>query len=97
MLTLLLIFLLLLGLWAIAWRRSPKFAFGIFLGVGIAWIAVTLAKPYLTGREEVPIWLPPLPVITVALVLFVLGITVWFRGSEGLPVPPPPEDEDTHH
>ena len=52
--------LILLGVWAIAWRRSPRLAFGMFIGVGIAWVAVLLARPYLTGSEEIPIWLPPL-------------------------------------
>jgi hypothetical protein len=30
--------------------------------------------------HDIPIWLPPLPLATVALVLFVLGILAWFRG-----------------
>jgi hypothetical protein len=92
----LLIVLLLLA-WSVAWKRDPRFAFGIFIGIGVAWAVLNVVKPYLTGRVEMPLWLPPLPVLTIALTLMVLGIVVWFRGDENLPTPPPPKDEDGHH
>ena len=30
--------------------------------------------------HSVPIWLPPLPLVLVALSLFYLGILAWYRG-----------------
>jgi hypothetical protein len=44
--------------------------------------------------EHIPLWLPPLPMATVALVLFVYGALVWIRGNEGLPKG---KSEDTEH
>ena len=41
--------LILLGVWAIAWRRSPRLAFGMFIGVGIAWMFY--GKPWLARRQ----------------------------------------------
>lgn len=89
--------LVLLAVWAVAWRRSPRLAFGMFIGVGIAWLAVWFARPYLTGQAPFPTWLAPIPVLTVALSLIVLGIVVWVRGNEALPTPPPPKEHSGGH
>jgi len=78
------------------WKRNPLIAFGVLVGVLLAWLLSYLLKPLVTGMETIPVWLPPLPLATVALVLFVFGGLVWIRGNEGLPKRPP-ESDDKHH
>jgi hypothetical protein len=41
--------------------------------------------------EEIPVWLPPLPIAIIATLLFIKGALVWFRGNEALPNPKPDE------
>jgi hypothetical protein len=43
--------------------------------------------------NEIPIWLPPLPVLCIALVLFYFGVRTWLRADS---LPPPPQAEDDH-
>jgi CHASE2 domain-containing sensor protein len=90
---LLIVFVLLLLGWALAWQSQPQFAFGILLGAGLAWLGVLSFKPYLTGIEEMPVWLPPLPVATVAVVLLVYGVMVWYRKE----TPVEKKESDPHH
>lgn len=80
-------------IWGALWKRNLVLAFGVLIGVLLAWLLSYLLRPYVTGEEHIPLWLPPLPLATVALILFVYGGLVWFRGSEGLPQPKP---KDTH-
>jgi hypothetical protein len=86
---------LLLTIWALAWRTQPQFALGMLLGVGLAWLAVLNFRPYLTGTEEMPVWLPPLPIATVAIVLLIYGIVVWLRGD--IPIDQKNSDQHTSH
>jgi len=81
--------------WGALWKRNLVLAFGVLIGVLLAWLLSYVLKPYVTGMEQIPVWLPPLPLATVALILFVYGALVWFRGSEGLPKPK--DDPDDHH
>jgi len=74
-------------------RRNLILAGGVLIGVALAWVLSRLLEPYLTGAEQVPVWLPPLPLATVATILFVYGVLVWIRGNEGLPKP---KDDDSH-
>jgi hypothetical protein len=53
-----------------------------------------LIEPYVTGMEEIPLWLPPLPMATIAVLLIVYGAVVWIRGNEALPKP---KQDDDHH
>lgn len=76
--------------WALLWQRNPKLAFGVLPGLLIAWIAFRLVTYYLSTVEKVPVWLPPIPFATVALLLFVFGAWVWFRGE------PPTVRKDEH-
>lgn len=68
--------------WARLWRTNPSMAFGILIGLPIAWIFSRLITPYVTGMKDIPVWLPPIPVALVALTLFVTGTIVWFRGPK---------------
>lgn len=86
-------------IWGIVWARNIELALGILIGLPIAWLLSKLITPYVTGMEEVPIWLPPLPIATIALLLFIKGALVFLRGSDALPKPPPETDEahDARH
>jgi hypothetical protein len=81
---------LLLIVWALVWQHQPKLAFGILLGLPVAWIFSRLTAPYVTGMEQVPIWLPPLPFAIIAVTLLVFGALIWFRGAG--PVRPSTDD-----
>lgn len=72
---------LVLLLWYFMWQSQPKLAFGVLLGLPIAWIFSRLISPYVTGMEQVPVWLPPLPFAIVAITLLVFGVLIWIRGA----------------
>ena len=82
-------------LWGSLWRKNLILSFGVLIGLLLAWLASVLIEPYVTGMEEIPVWLPPLPLATVAVVLFVYGALVWFRGNDALPKKK--TDETDHH
>jgi hypothetical protein len=80
-------------LWSGLWRTQPKAAFGVLLGLLLAWILSRLITPYVTGMTPIPLWLPPLPLAIVALTLFVFGIVTWLRADR---LPPPRGSGDEH-
>jgi len=80
-------------LWAGLWRSQPKAAFGVLLGLPLAWIFSRLITPYVTGMNEIPVWLPPLPLAIIATTLFVFGAVTWFRADH---LPPPKQRDDEH-
>jgi hypothetical protein len=82
-------------IWGALWKKNLSLGFGILLGVLGAWFITRLIEPYVTGMEEVPLWLPPLPLATVAIALLIYGAVVWFRGNDALPKPKP--KDDSHH
>ena len=70
-------FIIFLILWGFAWRSQIRLAFGILIGL----IAGAGAAPFLGPYEslaDVPMWLPPLPFITVTIVLLVYGFLAWW-------------------
>jgi hypothetical protein len=79
--------------WGRIWTRNLELAMGILIGLPIAWLLSKLLAPYVTGMEELPIWIAPLPVTTVALLLLIKGALVWARGNDALPKPAPDEHE----
>jgi hypothetical protein len=83
-------------IWAAIWKRNAGLAFGILIGVLLAWLLAYFIKPYVTGMESIPIWLPPLPLATVATLLFVYGALIWFKGNDALPKSKH-DDADEHH
>jgi hypothetical protein len=80
-------------IWAGLWRSQPKAAFGVLLGLPIAWILSLFTTPYVTGMDEIPIWLPPLPLAIIAATLFFFGVRTWLRADS---LPPPPKEDDDH-
>ena len=93
MLTWLLGIVVFVVLWAGLWGSQPKAAFGVLLGLPIAWILSRLITPYVTGMNDIPVWLPPLPIVVIASTLFFFGIRTWLRADS---LPPPPNQEDEH-
>jgi hypothetical protein len=81
-------------IWSRLWRNQPKAAFGVLLGLPLAWIISRLISPYITGMNEIPIWLAPLPILMIAAVLFYFGIRTWLRADS---LPPPPQQDDAAH
>jgi hypothetical protein len=74
-------------------KRNLIIAGGVLIGVALAWMLSRLLEPYLSGAEHVPLWLPPLPLATIATILFVYAVLVWIRGNDALPKP---KDKDPH-
>ena len=81
-------------LWSGLWRVQPKAAFGVLLGLPLAWIISRLITPYVTGMTQIPIWLPPLPLAIIATTLFVFGTVTWLRADK---LPPPKRGDDDEH
>jgi hypothetical protein len=79
-------------LWGKLWRTQPAAGFGVLIGLPFAYIFSRLIAPYVIGTKDMPIWLPPLPLVTIALTLFVFGVVVWLR-ADNLP---PPKQRDSH-
>jgi hypothetical protein len=88
---------LLVLVWGRVWNRNLELASGILIGLGLAWVAFRFLSPYLSGMEEIPIWLPPLPIAIIATLLFVKGALVWIRGNEALPKPELDKHEQHGH
>lgn len=83
-------------LYGALWRKSLTVSFGVLIGLLLAWLLSLFLKPYVTGMETIPVWLPPIPLATVALTLFVYGAIVWIRGNEGLSKKKQDESEEDH-
>jgi hypothetical protein len=85
-------------IWAGIWKSNLILALGVLVGVLLAWLLSYLIEPYLVTRsmENVPVWLPPLPMATVAVTLLVYGAIIWIRGNDALPKPKP-KDTEHHH
>ena len=80
-------------LWSGLWRVQPKAAFGVLLGLLLAYVFSRLLTPYVIGMTPIPIWLPPLPIAIIALTLFVFGTVTWLRADR---LPPPRNRGDDH-
>lgn len=83
-------------IWGLMWRGSQELALGVPIGAVLAWFVLRFMIPDVTSMEDLPLWLPPLPMATVAVILFVYGAIVWFRGNDALPQPKEKEDKHGH-
>jgi len=90
------VFVLLLG---VLWKSNPRAALGAVIGFVIAlllyWLFVTQLTGYVTGMNEIPVWLPPLPIALVVIALFYFGIKTWLN-ADNLPPPRQSETDDGH-
>ena len=84
-------------IWGALWKRNLSLAGGVLVGVLLAWILSYFLKPYVTGMETIPIWLPPLPLATIAVALFVYGAITFFRANESLPKGKKDDHGQGHH
>jgi hypothetical protein len=75
------------------WQTQPKLAFGVLLGLILAYFFSIWMRPYLTGMETIPLWLPPLPLTIIAVSLLVAGALIWLRADN---LPPVKRDDDAH-
>jgi len=82
--------------WGQLWKVNLELALGILIGLPLAWLFSKFLQPYVTGMEEIPLWLPPLPFAIVATLLFVKGVLVWIRGNEALPKVTPEQQPHGH-
>jgi hypothetical protein len=80
------LFIVLLVLWGFAWRFQTKLAFGVLIGLGLGWFLAQFIGPF-NSVEDVPVWLPATPLVSVVIILFVLGGLAWFV--------PPAETKDS--
>lgn len=69
-------------LWGKLWRVLPAAGFGVLIGLPLAWVASILITPYITGMKAIPVWLPPLPIVIIAITLFVFGVITWLRADK---------------
>jgi ABC-type sulfate transport system permease component len=87
-------------LWGALWRANPKAAYGVVWGFLLALILSLIFsrqfKNYVTGMNEIPIWLPPIPIILVVIALFYFGIKTWLN-ADNLPPPRERESHDGQH
>lgn len=83
-------FAVFLILWGVAWHYQIKLAFGVLIGLGVGAVLAQFIGPFNT-IDEIPIWLPATPLISVVIVLFVLGILAWRVPDDG-----DPDSDDTH-
>jgi len=79
-------------IWGRLWRVLPAAGFGVLIGLPLAYVASLLITPYVTGMQAIPVWLPPLPLVIVAVTLFVFGIITWLRADKLAPM----KDADAH-
>jgi hypothetical protein len=86
--------------WASLWKANPRLAYGAVWGFLIAllvyWLFSRQLTGYVIGMNEIPVWLPPLPIALVVIVLFYFGIRTWLR-ADNLPPPPQTHDDDHGH
>jgi len=69
-------FVVLLILWGFAWHYQTKMAFGILIGLVLGAILGQFIGPFET-MEDIPVWLPATPLISVVIILLVLGFLAW--------------------
>ncbi len=87
-------FMVLLGVWALAWRNHPNLAFGIAIGITIGWVLAAIAGP--VKLDHIPIWLPPLPFAVVAVTLIALGLVAWQLDDDAAPPSAPHGSGHSH-
>ena len=87
-------------LWGALWKATPKAAYGVVWGFLLALLLSLLfsqqLRNYVTGMNEIPVWLPPIPIVIVVIALFYFGIKTWLN-ADNLPPPREREADDGQH
>jgi hypothetical protein len=83
-------------IWGSIWKSNFSLAFGITFGVLLAIVLSFFVRPYVIDMTSIPVWLPPLPLATIAIALFIYGALVWIRGNDALPKKNPDDSADHH-
>ncbi|OUU80254.1 MAG: hypothetical protein CBC38_02345 [Gammaproteobacteria bacterium TMED78] len=73
----LIIFFIALFLWGLAWYYQTRFAFGILIGLGIGAFIAPFIGPF-DHMEDIPVWLPAMPLVSVVTILLIMGVIAWF-------------------
>ena len=82
--------------WGAMWNNYPKMALGALIGMPIGWLFSSSIHSYLADEmEDIPLWLPPLPLAIVALLLIVVGLVIFLRAGDQPPAPRSTSD-DSH-
>jgi hypothetical protein len=83
--------------WGAMWKNYPRMALGALIGMPIGWLLSYPVHSYLTGEmEDIPIWLPPLPLATIAVLLIVVGLVIFLRGDD-TPSSTQSKNDESHH
>ena len=83
--------------WAAMWNSYEKMAIGALVGMPIGWLLSYPIHSYLTGEmEDIPLWLPPLPLAIVAVLLIVVGLYIFLRADNAPPSTRSTTDESHH-
>jgi len=84
-------------LWASMWKRQFKMFLGVLIGIPVGWLFADSVQHYLTSdMEEVPLWLPPLPFAIAATLLIVVGLIVTLTPGNDKAAPPSSHDDKSH-
>ena len=84
-------------IWGKLWRVLPAAGFGVLIGLPLAWVASILITPYVTGMKAIPLWLPPLPIVIIAITLFTFGVITWLRADKLTPLKDADAQDDHGH
>ena len=83
--------------WGAMWKNYPRMALGALIGMPVGWLLSGPINSYLTGEmEDIPLWLPPLPLAIIAVLLIVVGLVIFLRADDQ-PASKPPAHHDSHH
>ena len=83
-------FVVLLVLWGFAWHYQTKLAFGILIGLGLGATLSRFIAPF-NSVNDIPVWLPATPLVSVVIILLVLGFLAWGAKDSSN------EDRDENH
>jgi hypothetical protein len=71
------LFVVFLVIWALAWLYQIHFAIGLLVGLILGYFIAPLIGPFY-GLEDIPLWLFPLPLITIVIFFFTYAFLSWW-------------------
>jgi len=83
--------------WGAMWRNYQSMAIGALIGMPIGWLVSKPVHNYLAGEmEDIPLWLPPLPLAIIAVLLIVVGLVI-FLTAGNQPASHRSGSDESHH